>query len=101
MNDLEMCKEFASLEGIAVCILGSIERLENLSRLQDGSAYNPITDLALNCKARDKYEVFIDYRDERAFILSEQREETSVDFDDCETLTVAVIECILKSKGIY
>ena len=95
MDDLEMCKAFAKLEGISVCMIGNIECLENLSRLQDGSAYNPITDLALNCKARDDYGAYIDYG--VYFVCCKNT--SYVEFDNKEDIPRAVIECILKSKG--
>lgn len=94
MNKLQMAKAFAKLEGVDVAIMG--DRVYIRSTAEE---YNPF-DYALNCKARDDYEVFIDYRGERVFVLSMLSEETSVDFEE-SGIPKAIIECILKSQGLY
>lgn len=101
MNDLEMCKAIAKLEG-----LQSVE-YKGLVLVSHGFScdkpYNPITDLALNCMLRDKYEVQVDYRD-RDITVWENDEATtaqSMRFESKGDIPRAVIECILKSQGLY
>ena len=101
MNDLQLIKAFAEIDGVNVCIIGNIECVRNLSRLQDGSPYNPVTDLALNCAARDKYRVEVDYKARKVFINKNITAYSEVNYDEgCSArLCRAVIECIVKSKG--
>ena len=113
MNELEMIKAFAELEGIEY-YSGSF----NIYAKKDwGCArpdlrflgenyilYNPITDLALNCAARDKYETDIEWYYESVSMQSEYTDrpnEFVVRFSGKEELPKAVIECILKSEGLW
>jgi len=100
MEQLEMVKAFAALDGVY------IDRTENDVLYQLGEygcmkPYNPITDLALNCAARDKYRVEVDYYDKEVSIYNAGDEnfiaKATVNFTDCTCR--AVIECILKSTG--
>ena len=65
MNDLEMSNAFSGLDGVEFYIFGD-GGAGTWIGVNDESCvwadeYNPITDLALNCAARDKYKVEIDY----------------------------------------
>lgn len=105
MNDLEICKAIAKLEGVRVAGLGAVE-VNRYCYMDEcgviGGEYNPITDLALNCMLRDKYEVNIVYDDHLVFITSNQ---LCVDhdtlFDSVKDVPSAICECILKSKGLW
>ena len=103
MNDLELCKKFAELEGVE--LVESFGKIHDASKLgKYGSEYNPITDLALNCAARDKYKVEIDYMSKyiSIFRIDDRgltRFSSDMHFDD-KPVCRAVIECILKSEGL-
>ena len=58
--------------------------------------YNPITDLALNCAARDKYKVEVIYS--QLYVCDESCAGYT-EIDSLDDVNQAVIECILKSKG--
>ncbi len=62
MNDLELIKAFAELEGVIISsqAWGGVV-MQYVCDDARMTAYNPITDLALNCAARDKYEVGVGY----------------------------------------
>jgi len=99
MNELELIKAFAEIEGVKV----------ELCEAQDGhyfiskqGEYNPITYLALNCAARDKYCVEASY-------YSGNEIELEIFDNDCaviqskwvnskEEIPRAVIECIVKAN---
>lgn len=120
MEQLEMIKAFAELEGveglehkgrfIKGCEFNAVINLIKGSRLTDielaafldSAAYNPITDLALNCAARDKYEVEVNYS---AFTVTDfcndNLDITRVHFKCKSDVPAVIIECILKSKGLY
>ena len=121
MNNLELCKKFAELEGvelyrenirqemldeIIVMLKQGITKDDFCDRLESDSGfhYNPITDLALNCAARDKYEVHTDYINKSAsmWIRHESNDErvAQVNVKTSADMPRAVIECILKSKGL-
>lgn len=108
MNDLEMIQAFAKLEGVEVGVASG----EACAMAMDGNKrfpyayYNPITDLAFNCAMRDKYEVEICYSNMTALIRDENAGEYDIGtLADVEILSKgvnrAVIECILKSEGLY
>lgn len=101
MNNLEMIKAFAGLEGIKTSINHRTRKLEYMHShiFACFKEYNPITDLALNCMARDKYNVEVDYNDMSVFIYGDFI--CSAYFSEKNKLPRAVIECILKSKGLY
>ena len=75
----------------------------NGSSLKVGKEYNPITDLALNCAARDKYRAEVEYSgnvkkgDGQIWI----KHKYSVYFSAPSDVTHSVIECILKSEGVW
>ena len=103
MTDLELIKAFAELEGVdLITHRGEYYRLDlhgSLSINNVGySKYNPITDLALNCAARDKYGVEIDYTKFTAYVDINGKW-ACVPFKSKEDVPRAVIECILKSEG--
>lgn len=83
MKKLEMIRAFAELDGVKIYELcGGLFYSEYNGAgcaYENRRAYNPITDLAINCAARDKYEVEIEY----------------------EISLVKLDECILKSKGLW
>jgi hypothetical protein len=58
--------------------------------------YNPITDLALNCAARDKYEVEIEYMGDVINITCQDALEVVKHKEDIPRV---VCECILKSEN--
>jgi len=98
MNDLEMCKAIAKLEGIETHMCGNVECEENLYSVDGG--YWPITDLALNCMLRDKHEVIVVYH---AGYVRIWNNEACIDvqFNSTKCISVAVIECILTLEGLY
>ena len=100
MNNLDMAIAIAKLEGVDFHIAMEDKPDAYLWCDDTESEFNPITDQCLTFQLVIDYEVFIDHRNERVFILSVLSEETSVDFEE-GGLPRAVIECILKSKGLY
>ena len=97
MNELDLCKAIAELEGVNVTgILGS-----SVMAIGFSQGYNPITDLALNCMLRDKHKVEVDYvgdtNSKWVGIFHHKRDDTR--WSDKKEIPRAVIECILKSKG--
>ena len=103
MDNLELCKKFAELEGVKVEELSWSNVVLCLVRTENRNhEYNPITDLALNCAARDKYEVEIDYIGcyGKRMVGIFHHEKDRVSFESKEDIPRATIECILKSKGL-
>jgi hypothetical protein len=118
MNDLEMIKAFAELEGVGLyrdnirqdvldMIYPMVSQGVTIDEFCDGLKddaptfkYNPVTDLALNCAARDKHEIEINYSAFEVICFCSAGLETShVKFDNKSEIPRAVIECILKSEG--
>lgn len=108
MNQLQLCKLFAELEGVDVITLddGSLWKCSGNSNsyvTELSGEFNPITNLALNCAARDKYEVHTDYINKSISIWyrGEFRDDMTcnVEIKTKEETPRAVIECILKSEG--
>lgn len=98
MNDLEMCKAIAKLEDVSVELP---EYSATVLYITGGSeAYNPITDLALNCALRDKYHVSVSWDDNYIWI-DFGREHCGISFDSGSEIPRVSIECILKYKGVY
>ena len=117
MNDLELCKKFAELEGVydvifteivkqhidhkgSIALSGVNITYKPLQSFDD--VYNPITDLALTMAAVIKYEVDIDNYNGHVSIASDYTNEppkASV-FYPTIGMPKAIIECILKSEGI-
>lgn len=69
-----------------------------------------IKDMALNCMARDKYEVEVDYLNKEVNIFgviicseydSSIPTNPMVEFKSKSDILRVVVECILKSKGVY
>ena len=103
MNELELIKAFAEIDEVKLAMVGNIDCAENLYSMPRGEfgigrPYNPITDLALNCAARDKYRVEIDYDLCEANIYK-PREFHPVIFEHSEDIQRAVIECIVKANN--
>ena len=100
MKQIDMIKAFAKLEGFnQVEIKGRVQ----VSRgFNCDIVYNPITDLALNCAARDKYKVEVSYDYNMVTLcLDDGLMSEVVHFKSIESIPSRVIECILKSKGLY
>lgn len=99
MDNLEMIKAFAELEGIEVELVILDDDFCYVHKLDD--AYDPITDLALTMKAVIDYDVQI-----RKSLVTECtrisiRGGVSLGVFDKELITEQIIRCILKSKGLY
>ncbi len=107
MKDVDMIEAFAELEGIKL----TDHRGHWLHKNDQGGMfingvtmkwYNPITDLALNCAARDKYEVEVYYDGKSISVQSNNKfNGADVTFSSIEDIPKTVIECILKSKGLW
>jgi hypothetical protein len=101
MNDLELIKAFAEIDGVEFFINnhGVLCHMppRNVVCAMIHTPYNPITDLALNCAARDKYRVEIDY-DLCEVNIYKPREFHPVIFEHSEDIQRAVIECIVKAN---
>ncbi len=114
MEQIDQIKAFAELEGVDVEVI----RGECCAMNMDGNEYlpyayyNPITDLALNCAARDKYGVSVKFKYHYIAITMKHGDFGDyilVDIssgDGCELTSYdkakipqAIIECILKSEG--
>ena len=105
MNDLELCIKFAELEDVDYLVYRGNNLLypnDQGYMVENGVTcawYNPITDLALNCAARDKYKVEVDYSMHNAAIYFPAIF-NEVNFKTYSDIPRAVIACILKSKGL-
>ena len=95
-KELEIIKAFAELEGVDFIV----EYDSIMVDLGSGyEIYNPITDLALNCAARDKYRLEADFEKNAWFIYGTEMNRfdfVSVDFNG--NIPKAAIECILKAQ---
>ena len=99
MNNLDMIKAFAELDGVEIYDAGDGYLFSNkVDNNGDSLDYDPITELALNCAARDKYEAEINY-DSMEISVWVLIDEYEVSFNDKYEIPRAVIECILKSTG--
>ena len=101
MDDLELRRKFAEVDGVHIeCEEDGV--LFCPSEYGGFKQYNPITDLALNCAARDKYKVQIDYRDKDITIWLDDEATTadSTKYSNDNDIPRAVIECILKTEGL-
>ena len=103
MNNLELCKKFAELEGVdTIMHRGELYRLDLNGGLSINSVsygkYNPIGG-ELNCAARDKYHVEIDYDLNEVNIYTPSKFDPVI-FDNTKDIPNCVIKCILKSKGL-
>lgn len=106
MNDTELIIKFAELEGIELfmhrgelyvaCKYGNLYVNDRYLK-----KYNPITDSALNCDARDKYNVDICYH--MGYMSSREvkgaLENGYTEFTSKDDIKKCVIVCILKSRG--
>ncbi len=94
MNQLQLCKLFAELEGVSET---SFE-LDYIT--EECGHYNPITDLALTMKAMIDYKVqkTTSMVNHGVTIISIRGGVAIKISDDAETPS-AIIECILKSEG--
>jgi len=91
MSDLELIKAFAEIDGVKLSQCGGYCE----STIDE---YNPITDLAINCAARDKYRMEIDYRSKRVTRKSISKG-ARFKYNQHEGLNKAVLMCILLSEG--
>ena len=97
MKKLEMIKVFAGLNGDNI----RVDEVCGYAWLHStGETYNPITDLALNCAARDKYYVEVDYKSQSVYIFKSLTQVHASYYKECD-LCKAVIHCILKSEGLW
>jgi len=86
MNDLQIAKAMAGLEGVKVHMCGNVDCEQNL--YSDDGGYWPITDLALNCMLRE-------IRDD------EQAVAFCCKVTSKEDIPRAVCEVILKANGLW
>ena len=109
MNNIEICKRIAEIEGIKVdidnamreaSVLSKIAATGTLTSLQSfDDIYNPLTDDALNLTLRDKYCVEITYDgyclifDEEHFVVI-----VSVEWDNIKDINKSVCLAIIKLK---
>ena len=94
MKQLEMIKAMAKLEGVN--IEHETDSTVYSARLK---VYNPIADLVLNCTLRDKYKVDVAYWLSSVGI-DEKSGRGQASFEN-QSVGSAVIECILKSQGLW
>ena len=102
MTELEMIKAFAELEGVKVELVsfdGVVCYVYGLDEI-----YNPLLPNTLNCAARDKYKAMPHYRRKR--VMTVGGESTGYKLFDAyynheDNIPKAVIECILKSQGLW
>lgn len=108
MNDLELCGAFAVIDGRSVEVRGN----GCYGTETHGQLYNPISNLSLNCAARDKYEVTIIHYDVLDCGVDGNSSfdvpcvDISIDgvcYESIENVTAtdipkAVINCIVKSR---
>ena len=105
MNDLEIAKAIAELEGLSVTEhKGGILYPNNQGYMCVNGVtmewYNPITDLALNCMLRDKYQVEVEYTLDIVFIHMASKTYRAK-YKSKEDIPRAVCTCILGSQGRY
>ena len=106
MKTLGMIKAIARLEGVDVIEQNGVVICQSPAAhlsLALSDKYNPIAELSLNCALRDKYNVEVAYRYEGCgwvVINHDDGSVTDVNYASGE-LCKAVIECILKSRGLY
>ena len=97
MTELEMIKAFARLEGFN-CV-----EMNGIILVARGFAcdrlFNPLLPNALNCAARDKYLVSINH--DFKFICIKNNTKCGVIYQGIDSIPKAVIECILKSQGLW
>ena len=102
MNNLEIAKAIAELEGVEVLMQSWGTLKFQLVSENKSEIYNPITDLALNCMLRDKYGVCVSYADFKYICVDDATQKVGyTEFESKEDIPRAVCECILKSQGRY
>lgn len=105
MNNLDMIKAFAKLEGVATQQHDDGRMFYNeLNERGYAVEYNPITDLSLAMKAMIDYEVNVDNYSGCVFTdnaYTDEDRENVVSFCVDNDMPRAIIECILKSKGLW
>ena len=113
LTDLDICKRIAEIEhGRAFIDCDEGGRFVNLYDPRSdrgGEEYNPLTDKALNCELRDKYNVEVNYGYKTCSIyaysyfddgsLSSCASIVSVDFKSKEEIPRAVLLCIIEAKA--
>lgn len=102
MNNLDIAKAIAKLEGVVVELAEWLDYDPVLISASDKVEYNPITDLALNCMLRDKYEVEVDYIcEDLSVYYGEDGKSATSEFKSKEEIPREVCECILKANGLW
>ena len=101
----------AKQENVKLSMVGNVDCVDNLYSMSGGefsigTPYNPITDLALNCMLRDKYEVTVDYNNYDVVIFDANAGEFDSGYIAASSfkegdIPHAILECILKSQGLY
>lgn len=102
MNDLEMIRAFAELEGVEIVShMRSYVRKHQSGDLSicgvQFAEYNPLLPNSLNCAARDKYLVSINH--DFKLVCIKNNIKCGVIYQSVDDIPKAVIECILKSEG--
>ena len=87
---------FAKLEGIELELFNDVYFYKDANGAD--VIYNPIADFALNCKARDEYGAEVKY--EIGHVLVADSDGCNGILTNHKNINSAVIECILKSKGL-
>lgn len=113
LTELELCKKFAELDGVGEYLMHRDEMYivdfkgDLYVNSVAHSKYNPITDMALNCVAMDKYNIETEYVSPNLMYVSTSQylenariPVISIKVNIKSELPRARIECILKSKGI-
>lgn len=106
MNDLELIKRIAEIEGYkyysddnAGVVFAKYERPEDGSLVNNYLIYNPLT-LSVNCYLRDKYEVFINYHYKSCQIVSKSGDNVfTFEYKD-EGINRAVLLCIVRASEV-
>ena len=98
MKQLDMIKALAKLEGVKGHIFDGLFIRDDID--VGPLCFNPFTDLALTFKAMVKYECEICYRYKHVMVWVESTW-IQASFKDESEIPHAIIECILKSQGLW
>ena len=98
MEQLEMIKAFALLDRVATW--DTRHKGEKYLTTITGHKYNPITDLSLSFKAMIDYQVMLEFHNGFGYASMEGDVGIS-SFESKEQAPIAILECILKSKGLH
>jgi hypothetical protein len=100
-----LIEKFAAIDGVElVSFEGGFKKYEGVGTPYYNvggneamyKVYDPVNDDGLNCKARDKYKVNVDYQNEEVYITAGSKI-TSLKY--FEYINLAVINCIVKSES--